>query len=321
MVKAREDWIDWAKAILIFLMVLGHNSISGWLARWIYGFHMPAFFIISGYLYKPKDWRKTLKSFLVPVAFYSVIRLAFYLAKQFAQGNSFPEQLLYRTIMPFWKAGVTDEITLFLGIWFINALIFCRLICGDIYQKLKRKYIYITAVFIILFMSFESFFDIPSFVRETYLYRSIPCLPYFVIGIYWKEHYSPPKSTKNLLLIILLVLLYSGIAFFNGYVEFAACIFGSHYLLTMINALLGSFLLFEFCKLFKPAKWVQVYAVGTILILGLHKIFFNILTMALPIKELNSYFLIPLLETMIIMLLCYYPIKFCVKKIPILLGK
>lgn len=42
-------WIDFAKVIGLYLMVLGHgNMVSDDLRCYIYSFHMPLFFVISG---------------------------------------------------------------------------------------------------------------------------------------------------------------------------------------------------------------------------------------------------------------------------------
>lgn len=46
--KERIDWIDVAKGIVIMLMVVGHSSLPKIISDWIYSFHMPFFFIISG---------------------------------------------------------------------------------------------------------------------------------------------------------------------------------------------------------------------------------------------------------------------------------
>lgn len=48
--KKRLDYIDRAKGILIILMVIGHIWQKGYLFDFIYAFHMPGFFIISGML-------------------------------------------------------------------------------------------------------------------------------------------------------------------------------------------------------------------------------------------------------------------------------
>lgn len=47
----RNLWIDIAKGILIILMVAGHAGVPTWLESMIYTFHMPCFFIISGFLF------------------------------------------------------------------------------------------------------------------------------------------------------------------------------------------------------------------------------------------------------------------------------
>lgn len=46
----RFDWVDIAKGIAILLMILGHSSLPNMIQNWIYSFHMPFFFFISGVL-------------------------------------------------------------------------------------------------------------------------------------------------------------------------------------------------------------------------------------------------------------------------------
>ena len=56
----RLDWIDIAKGIGIILVVLGHTLVpqvretdfAGFLWIFIYNFHMPLFFFLSGYLFE-----------------------------------------------------------------------------------------------------------------------------------------------------------------------------------------------------------------------------------------------------------------------------
>ena len=47
----RLDSIDLAKGIAIFLMILCHSGMNNGITQWIYAFHMPLFFVVSGYLY------------------------------------------------------------------------------------------------------------------------------------------------------------------------------------------------------------------------------------------------------------------------------
>ena len=53
MEKRRIVWVDWMKALLIFFVVVGHTKIESSgsnLTSFIYLFHVPAFFFISGFL-------------------------------------------------------------------------------------------------------------------------------------------------------------------------------------------------------------------------------------------------------------------------------
>ncbi len=58
--KKRIDWIDTMKALLIIAMVIGHSTSP--MVIYIYIFHMPAFFVLSGYTYGGKN--KTLAGFI-----------------------------------------------------------------------------------------------------------------------------------------------------------------------------------------------------------------------------------------------------------------
>ncbi len=83
----REIWIDAAKGVGILLVVAAHTAGAGsdpWdpvIANAILLFHMPLFFVISGYVYKPADrtqlfWKK-IASLAVPyLAFLLVLTLA-----------------------------------------------------------------------------------------------------------------------------------------------------------------------------------------------------------------------------------------------------
>lgn len=63
----RIEWVDVAKAIAILMMVIGHE-VQGNARVFIFSFHMPLFFILSGYTAKPlttwsKFWSSTKKAF------------------------------------------------------------------------------------------------------------------------------------------------------------------------------------------------------------------------------------------------------------------
>lgn len=78
--RVRIEWIDVARGIAIFLVCLGHRDIPAFLGKWIYSFHLPAFFWISGYITKYDSdisfgnfLKKKVKGLLVPYASLSLV--------------------------------------------------------------------------------------------------------------------------------------------------------------------------------------------------------------------------------------------------------
>lgn len=82
----RNHFLDTHKAILIFLVVLGHyiermigwhNPISHTLLATIYLIHMPAFIFVSGILYKDHNWLKNIVFFLSLYLPFQLLFIAF----------------------------------------------------------------------------------------------------------------------------------------------------------------------------------------------------------------------------------------------------
>ncbi|MEQ8199425.1 MAG: acyltransferase family protein, partial [Clostridiaceae bacterium] len=72
----RIEYLDIAKGILIITVILSH---SPWpFAQYMYWFHMPAFFMISGLLYRSGvDFKKQLLKFYIPYLVFSAIDILF----------------------------------------------------------------------------------------------------------------------------------------------------------------------------------------------------------------------------------------------------
>ena len=67
-VKERDYFFDNYRFLLIFLVVVGHfiepcfrnHPMLSILKGIIFSFHMPVFFILAGYTFRPKPWRELL---------------------------------------------------------------------------------------------------------------------------------------------------------------------------------------------------------------------------------------------------------------------
>ena len=128
-VRTREKWVDDVKVIACILVVLGHffqsmtlanilpdNDLYRWFITTIYYFHVPLFFICSGYLYQKYskvnsvgDWCKNVKKKALALGVpYATFTVATWTLKKIFSGNvnreigGFSETLFLHPTSPYW---------------------------------------------------------------------------------------------------------------------------------------------------------------------------------------------------------------------------
>lgn len=57
----RDNTFDVMKGIGIIAMIIGHMSIPHFLYDFIFSFHMPLFFLIGGYFFKPRPFKEIIQ--------------------------------------------------------------------------------------------------------------------------------------------------------------------------------------------------------------------------------------------------------------------
>ena len=142
--QSRETWVDWAKALSIFFVVVGH---IGWdfLHPFVYAFHVPAFFVISGYLYKKANWVNTLLSFTIPVLFFS---LFWFFVSLIRTHFNFQETWASNT---WFVYKLDNNRPIFTGLWFLEVLFVGRLLLGDAGFDFVRKHYKLFTLIALLF--------------------------------------------------------------------------------------------------------------------------------------------------------------------------
>jgi fucose 4-O-acetylase-like acetyltransferase len=124
---SRLTFIDIVRGILIILVVIGHTNLHH--TQYLYWFHIPAFFMLSGSLYKPKElshlWsylKKTISSLLVPY-FYNFALITLTALVLGLVNSSELKQLL----SDFWLGGT--HLTYIYGVfWFVSTFAISRLL-------------------------------------------------------------------------------------------------------------------------------------------------------------------------------------------------
>lgn len=147
----RNVAVDVLKGLGIFTVVLGHYSIPSWLYNFIFSFHMPLFFILSGYFYKPKDnlhvvkqgWRKLL----IPYLFVGVVSILLSGVKGLGHDEGL-SGFLWGFEATLWGSGSHYSKALFAdlpvigAVWFLLALFFCKTVYNGLCNAMGDKYQY-----------------------------------------------------------------------------------------------------------------------------------------------------------------------------------
>lgn len=101
----RIEWIDLAKGIGIIFLIYGHIA-DDYLTMWIYSFHIPLFFFISGYLFNPQKSAKEFffskcKGLLIPYIFLGLPMILPNL-KYFSLGFLLEKFIIQERMFPLW---------------------------------------------------------------------------------------------------------------------------------------------------------------------------------------------------------------------------
>jgi acyltransferase len=239
----RQYWVDAAKSIGIYLIVFGHQpaiasnhtSTSEFIVSFLWTFHVPLFFFISGYLNKSAQPRAVLERVTFRLVIpYILIYLAnvllvvafgdrFYVASV----NSVGEMLLG----VFWGTK-SYEGFVNVVLWFLPALVLVELVFNLLIQKSKWLYIPFLAISIYFYQTgkYDLFLSIDL---------ALLGLNYFLLGVYARK-YNLIQFIRAVSLWILalafIVLLVMTLFFASiGNVWYS----GSFYLTSLLGGMVG----------------------------------------------------------------------------------
>lgn len=128
---SRMPEIDVLKSFGIILMIMGHQLYGEGLDHWLNAFHMPMFFIISGYLYKKPDHiGKTIcrkeKNLLIPYLSFAFFHMAISCVLKLREGISVVSSIKNYCYHIFLYNH--EGMPICGAIWFLTALFFLDVI-------------------------------------------------------------------------------------------------------------------------------------------------------------------------------------------------
>lgn len=327
----RLVWIDWAKTLAISLVVFGHIPMErgNFIQNYIVAFHMPLFFFISGYLTKKEHFCKsTLKKYwhtlIIPYFCYNIIFYPYWVIRHMID---YPNAGWYDFVKPIIGTFMLQHETPFYeslnGVtWFIESLLIMKIILA-ICNKYRKGFFFIcflsvsSTCFYIINESYRFITDLPpvGFTK---------CCAFFYLGYYCKN-IIPKKCEKSDIFICIFGIISSIFLYSIARKECSIIEYGILFWLICLSAIFG---ILSLCKLINGIhlNFIDNISIGTIVIMGLHKMFIGttnyILSKVLSIQGEIIYSLFITILLSVVIILFEYPIIIYIKnQIPFMLGK
>lgn len=280
----RQDWADYVKAFAIWMMVFCHANLSNpTIQSFIHIFHMPVFFLISGYFDKgqPLSFAHIKKSYdglIRPYFVYSVLGLTIcwispYMHPELYHGISGICNILKAAIIGMFMMDdhITDYSFLPLEpLWFLPALFICRFIWSCLLTLCYRRYwtkIMLLCIFCVLICYHRpSLFSIDS---------AIYGVPFYGIGFLLKKSHFVNYYCTNLPLNLFWCVLIMNYLFFvgllNGRIDMDGCSLGNNTILFYINGVIGSMGCIFMAKTIRcHLEWLAIIGRNSLFILATH---------------------------------------------------
>jgi fucose 4-O-acetylase-like acetyltransferase len=254
----RNYSIDILKGIGILMVILGHCLTQpSFENNFIYSFHMPLFFLVSGYFLKKtasgKLFMNDFKRLVVPYLWVStIICLAFMGYK--LHDNSFP--LLEKIVYPLlWGSGGShDQVQVFCSIgaitqmWFLLALLWGRAVLNHIPSGLGGAFLVILVSIAFTIIGRYVIF-LPLGINE-----GLSALLFLFIGQKLRKMEQVEQKKRKLLLIACVPFWIVSFSFF--YLGMSGCIYEC-YPVQVIGAIGGTFVFWQISKYVLKVKWLN----------------------------------------------------------------
>lgn len=272
----RLNFIDNTRGFAIFLVVLGHCIPGeGNFKLWIFSFHMPLFFIISGYLLGIKEEKgldikelvqNRMKTLILPYFIFSLCIATFYLLLSLLS-----KELLISEIQGYFIRIIT-----FQGmesLWFLPCLFLAEIILSYMILKFKKSYIIILVT--ISFISAIVGVDINNKIIRVIL-RACVAVMFALYGyLIYKYKYRIKDSSIFIILMIITSIIFSK---YNGFVGLGSFELNNIFLYFLFGIIGSTGVLFLIKKFDnKEIKILKLYGINSIVILCTHNILLEII--------------------------------------------
>jgi fucose 4-O-acetylase-like acetyltransferase len=247
---------DIMKGIGIMFMIIGH--LTPYMTNVIFSFHMPLFFIVSGYFYKPANihdsLKKDFKRLVIPYIATALIVIAYYLLLSIARKSDLVSEWIIAAI--YGGSSSHDSIILanmpMIGaIWFLLALFWCKNIYNIIERNVtspQKTFILCLIISLIAIIAYKEIISLPLSINQ-----GLSALIFYNIG--HQIRLRGGFENINKITVTILVILWI-IAFIFSELYMVDCTFGI-LPLDILGAVGGTILIYYISKFVNKIKYLS----------------------------------------------------------------
>ncbi len=326
--KKRVEWIDTLRGLAMFFVVLGHAFIdkNNIIRNYIYSFHMPLFFFISGLTTKRNDikfidyLKKKTKSILIPYLFLNIFMLLYKIIMNFIAGM-YPSLNILKSLGAFFN-GYGDSIPCIQS-WFLLALFVMDLIffiLTKITKNDKQLTIGVVLIFILgcIYSKTNS-----SFLMLWHIDTALIGLLFYYLGYIFMKYINKLNVIINSNKSLILILFTFPLAYYLQYINGRVSMNGNYYnniALFLISSLITIFSLIIFTNIIlKKDKLFKGVGIMSMFYLGYHSYLLTPVKHFIPYMVSNN--ILTIITSILVFILLYPIAKLCTKYTPILVGK
>ena len=252
--NSRIVWVDICKLIGIFLMVVGHSTKNENILSWIYSFHMPLFFILSGYTYDITKYKNrytyvnylknNVKHLVFPIIIFGFITTLYRFVWNyiFMDVNRIDYKIIQNGIIGIF---LQLRLTKFGGyFWFLSALFVSKVILYKLVEKVDST----KAIFALSVSCFVTGSILKGCLNIGGLLWNLDVVPFIIgfllIGILIRRFEQKGNVGWFIIILICYVISFK----MNCTVDMCRDIYGD-YFLYVLESITGSVIMMQIVKL------------------------------------------------------------------------
>ena len=330
----RIKWIDYGKAIAIFMVMWGHTGLYGPVYVAQYMFSMPFFFFASGYLFsfdKYPDYKnflkRRIKQIIVPYLLFHFVNYLFWFFISRHYGDDAASGHLTEWYVPLKGIllGYPEFMVNDIPMWFMVCLFVVENMFYA-YRKFTGRWWLPLWLVAAGYVMCEIVPRLPYCINTAFV-----AIIFYYFGYIFRQNHKLRKRLTGLLPSIICIAVYAVIVFYNGKITMHLNGYGENVLLFIIEQAACYILMYNLCLLlqkYTPDNKVLSYmGRNTLIICSLHFMVFTlvkgvmvyILGMSLDMLRDN---VVPNLLFSIVSVACCVPFIYIINRyLPFMIGK